>query len=92
MHRKPSRPPAARSHRCGASPPAFLTRRAIAQRYGVSASTAARIVISEGFPAPTVINGEPYSKLSEIEAHEELRRRVRVVSGREARMSTKEGA
>jgi hypothetical protein len=58
----------------------FLTRRSIAQRYGVSIRTAARIVISDGFPDPVVINGRPLWRVDHVEAYEASRVRVRAAS------------
>jgi hypothetical protein len=58
----------------------FLTRRGIAQRYGVSIRTAARIVISDGFPDPVVINGRPLWRVDHVEAYEATRVRVRAAS------------
>jgi hypothetical protein len=63
----------------GASP-TFLTRRAIAQRYGVSIRTAARIVVKDGFPDPVVINGRPLWRVDLVEAYEAARVRVKVAS------------
>ena len=55
----------------GASP-TFLTRRRLAQRYGVAIRTAARLVASDGFPDPVVINGRPLWRVDLVEAYEEI--------------------
>jgi hypothetical protein len=60
--------------------PAFLTRRLVAQRYGVSIRTAARIVASDGFPDPFVINGRPLWRVDLVEAYEAAHVRVKVTS------------
>jgi hypothetical protein len=60
--------------------PTFLTRRGIAQRYGVSIRTAARIVISDGFPDPVDVNGRPLWRVDLVEAYEASRVRVRASS------------
>jgi hypothetical protein len=60
--------------------PTFLTRRGIAQRYGVSIRTAARIVISDGFPDPVEINGRPLWRVDHVEAYEATHVRVRAAS------------
>jgi hypothetical protein len=67
-------------HRPSGASLAFLTRRLLAQRYGVSVRTAARIVVKDGFPDPVLINGRPLWSLDLVEAYEESHRRVRATA------------
>jgi hypothetical protein len=57
--------------------PTFLTRGRLAQRYGVSTRTVARLVASDGFPDAIVINRRPLWRVDLVEAYEESHRRVR---------------
>ena len=79
MHSEKRYPSTERRSSFGASA-TFLTRRGIAQRYGVSIRTAARVVISDGFPDPVVLKGRPLWRLDHVEAYEATRVRVRASS------------
>jgi hypothetical protein len=78
MHSR--KPPASKYNRGPSDATTFLTRRLLAQRFGVWIRMGARIVGSDGFPGATLINGRPLWRVDLVEAHEATHIRVKVTS------------